>query len=209
MRSIKKKQQPQELTDWKKSATENWQPSYSELSGKVKEAVYAALLTEQGHICCYCERELRENDFHLEHLNPQAEHSGDDLNFTNFLCSCLNTTAKGAPLHCGKTKANKIISVHPLQADCQKQFQFKANGKMKGIDEKSEATIEILKLNIPKLNDLRSKVLEVFLDEDLTDEEIKIFVNRYIALGDEGKYNPFISAVECVFSEYIEDTQDT
>lgn len=203
MRAINKNAQPQELTDWKDSATEDWQPTYSDLSGNVKRAVYDALLTEQGHICCYCERELRDDDFHIEHLNPQAEHAGDDLDFTNFLCSCLNTTAKGAPLHCGKTKANKIIPIHPLQTDCQSKFQFHANGKINGIDENSEKTIALLKLNIPKLNDFRSKVLEVFLDEDLTDEDLTLFVNGYIALNNDDQYNPFVSAVECVFAEYI------
>lgn len=206
MRAIIKKQEPQEFTDWKDSGTENWQPSFKELFGDVKKAVYAALLKEQGHICCYCERELEGNDFHLEHLNPQAEKAGDALDFTNFLCSCLNTTEKGAPLHCGKSKANSIISAHPLQANCQSQFRFKGDGKIEGIDEMSEETVKLLQLNIPKLNSLRKGALDAFLDEDLTDEEIKEFVIKYIDFGGDGTFNPFISAVECVFAQYIEKT---
>ena len=89
---IKKKNEPQEYTDWKNFENENWIPTFDKLSGSVKKSVYDALLVEQGNICCYCERELHDNDYHIEHLNPQFKHEGDDLDYSNLLCSCLNKT---------------------------------------------------------------------------------------------------------------------
>jgi len=58
MKHIEKQRQPQAFTDWKACANENWRPTYDKLSGEPKRAVKAALMAEQGHLCCYCERRL-------------------------------------------------------------------------------------------------------------------------------------------------------
>jgi uncharacterized protein (TIGR02646 family) len=201
MRDIVKGDEPESFTAWKALANEDWIPSFDDLSGQKKRDVYAALIKEQREICSYCERELKGKDYHLEHLNPQAAHDGDDLDFNNFLCSCLNKTAKGDPLHCGQEKGNQILPIHPLQSNCQQKFTFTGDGKIKGVDDAASQTIEILALDLGKLNDLRENVLEPFLDPDLTDQEFDDFVKEYIE--DRDKSKPFLSAVEFVFRDYI------
>jgi len=201
MRFIIKRGEPESFKVWKALENKDWQPSYSKLSNPEKRDVYDALLKEQGGICCYCERELKGKDYHLEHLNPQAAHDGDDLDFNNFLCSCLNKTAKGDPLHCGQEKGDEILPVHPHQANCQERFVFTANGKINGVDEAAKQAINILALDLGKLNDHREKVLEPFMDPDLSDQELKEFVQKYI--DDKGNLSPFLSAVKCVFNDYI------
>ncbi|EKO3906854.1 TIGR02646 family protein, partial [Vibrio fluvialis] len=109
MRFINKGVEPPTFTEWKNLANDDWQPSYNELSNPVKQDVYDALLKEQGFLCCYCESDISNGDYHLEHLNPQSADEGDDLSFANFLCSCLKNTSKGDPLHCGKSKEDEIL----------------------------------------------------------------------------------------------------
>lgn len=204
MRYIRKGIEPQSFTNWKGAANEDWTPTYNELSNPEKRNVYNALLQEQGHICCYCERRLtlESGDYHIEHLNPQSADDDDALDFANFLCSCLRTTVKGDPLHCGMKKGSNVIPVTPFQLNCSENFRFTADGKINGVNEQAIKTIEILALDISKLNDLREKALEPFLDPDLSVDDLKDFVEKYIDIGQE--LNPFISMVEHVFSEFIQ-----
>lgn len=201
MRFIIKGAEPESFTSWKALRNDDWQPSYQELSNPEKSDIYNTLLKEQGFLCCYCERELKNGDYHLEHLNPQAAAAGDDLDFNNFLCSCLKPTTKGEPLHCGNSKGNRIIPIHPLQKNCQQQFTFTADGKISGINDDANQTISILALNLSKLNDLRAQALEPFLDPSLSEQDLQQFLRKY--LENTAKLNPFLSAVEYVFRDYI------
>ena len=56
-------------------------------------------------------------------------------------------------------------------------------------------------LDLGKLNDLRENALAPFLDPTLTVQELGDFVKKY--MEDREKSNPFLSAVEHVFSDYI------
>jgi len=70
MKYIEKGSEPPELTKWKAMASEDWQPTYGDLSGETKRAVKMPLMREQGAICCYCERQIGDADSHIEHLRP-------------------------------------------------------------------------------------------------------------------------------------------
>lgn len=115
MKYIQKGTEPLEFADWKALANEDWQPSYDSLSGSEKRAVKAALMKEQGFVCCYCERRLSDADSHIEHLRPQSMVGVDPLDFANMLCSCQNNLQPAEPRHCGNLKghwydANLLIS---------------------------------------------------------------------------------------------------
>lgn len=203
MRYILKNNEPQAFSDWKASANDEWQPTYKNLPGDIKKVVYESLLNEQGHICCYCERELTENDYHIEHLNPQFLKEGDDLNYGNFICSCLNRTKKGTPLHCGQLKGKNIISINPLQEDCQSKFTYTAAGEINGEDHDANDTIEILGLNIKKLISMRKDAISPFLSGELDDDELKEFVLGYITCTPNGKRNAFCSMIEYIFQDIV------
>ena len=104
MKYIVKQNEPEDFTKWKALKNEEWTPTYDKLSGVVKIAVRQALMTEQGYICCYCERRLTDNDSHIEHFRPQENKSTDPLDFKNMLCSCQQRLKKGDPRHCGNRK---------------------------------------------------------------------------------------------------------
>lgn len=203
MRFINKKTEPMEFTRWKASAPPGQPRTYKQLKGPVKRILSESLRKEQGHICCYCERELKNEDFHIEHLNPQHLKHGDDLDYSNLLCSCMRNTAKGEPLHCGKEKDNSIIQVHPLQSDCQRKFKYTVTGKINGIDNVTQETINVLGLDKPKLRRFREDAFSPFLQSEITNEEFVMFVKEYLKKTSEGKYNPFISAVEYLFKKYV------
>ncbi|MDC2889492.1 hypothetical protein [Psychrosphaera algicola] len=99
-------------------------------------------------------------------------------------------------------KGSIVIPVTPFQLNCSENFRFTADGKINGVNKQAIKTIEILALDISKLNDLREKALEPFLDPDLSVDDLKDFVEKYIDIGQE--LNPFISMVEQVFSEFIQ-----
>ena len=201
MRFIVKGNEPASFTEWKALANENWQPTFDLLANPVKRDLCDALKREQGFICCYCERELSAKDYHIEHLNPQSVHDGDDLDYQNLLCSCLNKTAKGAPLHCGKAKDDNRLPIHPLMENCQQYFIFEGNGKITSDDDQAKETIQLLKLDLGKLNDLRKGVLEPFLEQELSDQDFENFVKGYLE-GDD-KPAPFASAIEYIFRDFL------
>ncbi len=199
MRFIRKNSEPKEFSEWKSKSNEEWQATYSDLSGSVKNSVYQSLLSEQGHLCCYCERELKENDYHIDHLAPQHQNPENSLDYSNLLCSCLKQTAKGDPLHCGKLKDNRFIPIHPLQEDCQTKFIFTAIGEIDGIDEDAKNTILVLGLNITKLISMRKAAVSPFLSEELDNDEFISFVNGYLSANTNGRRNAFSSMIEFLF----------
>ena len=48
MKYIPKEDEPKDFTDWKAQENDNWQPSYSDLRGDIKNTVTESLMTEQG-----------------------------------------------------------------------------------------------------------------------------------------------------------------
>lgn len=76
MKSITKGTEPSAFLAWKAKASDDWQPSYSILQKPEKQILHAALLAEQGGVCCYCGRSIALADSHIEHFRPQ-EARGD------------------------------------------------------------------------------------------------------------------------------------
>ena len=208
MKYIIKGSEPQELTDFKALATAEWTPEYSNLDKPVKKAMKTALMKEQGYICCYCERTLTEDDSHIEHFKPQSDTDVDSLDFSNMLCSCQKNVKKGTPLHCGNSKGDwfdDALLVSPLQANCASKFGFKGDGTIYAVDNDVSAltTIDKLDLDIEKLNSLRKSAIEPFLDDSLTDEEVSAFIEGYLSKSGAGKYEPFQTTIQYLFSEMV------
>ena len=206
MKRIHKHAEPQDFTDWKALANANWQPTYSDLSGPLKRVVKSALMAEQGFICCYCERELTEEDSHIEHFRPQSDPAVDPLDYGNLLCCCQNRIRKGEPRHCGNLKEDwfdPALLISPLNPDCERRFAFTGKGEIKPAtanDPAASETIRRLGLDLPKLNALRAKAIEPFLDESLSREELRRFVHGYLQKTNE-QYCPFWTTIRYLFGE--------
>lgn len=211
MKYIIKEEEPVEFAEWKNKANSDWTPTYDDLSGKEKKAVYKNLLEEQGYICCYCECELVDNNYHLEHMNPQERKVVDPLEFFNMLCSCQRQLKKGDPRHCGNSKDKwycDTLFVSPLNPDCENKFAYTFDGQILPKIETDKAaltTIDKLNLDIDKLTAQRSTAIEAFIDEDISEEELHDFVIGYLRDKDDngGKYNPFYTTIKHLFADLI------
>ena len=207
MKYILKKTEPPAFSDWKKLANDGWQPTYEILSGEPKEAVKTALMKEQGYICCYCERLLTYADSHIEHFRPQSDPDVDPLDFSNMLCSCQDQLKKGEPRHCGVLKDDWFDSqllISPLAPDCETRFAFIGDGRIKPTQETDEAAIETiarLGLDIPKLNAMRAKTIDLFLDKEITNEEMQQFVAGYLRKDENGQYGEFWTTINYLFGD--------
>ena len=209
MKYIEKQVEPSLFTDWKALANDDWQPTYDDLSGNEKKAVKQKLMAEQGYICCYCERQLMDNDSHIEHFKPQSDPSVDPLDYSNLLCSCQDQLKKGDPRHCGNLKEDWFddeLLITPLEPTCKNRFSYTGLGDIEPAvkqDNAASETIKRLGLNIPKLNDMRAKAIEPFLDESLNEEELKQFVNGYLCKNDDGQYGEFFTTIQTLFRGYV------
>lgn len=206
MKCIVKGKEPQLFTTWKALCNSGGNPpTYAALSGAAKRAVKDALMAEQGYICCYCERHLTDNDSHIEHFRPQSDAAVHPLNYDNLLCSCQNNPKKGIPRHCGVLKDDwfdETQLISPLDSSCETRFVFTGDGRISPAhttDRAAEETISRLGLDIPKLTDLRQKVIEPFLEETLTPSEMQRFVDCYLQKDAQGRFGEFWTTIRYLF----------
>ncbi|RLA74258.1 MAG: hypothetical protein DRG30_05510 [Epsilonproteobacteria bacterium] len=121
------------------------------------------------------------------------------------LCSCQRILSQGEPRHCGNSKANNIISITPLDIDCEKKFKYNPDGTIEHTDEASQQTIRHLQLGIDKLNSLRNKAIEPFIIDPITLEEVskndaQIFAKKFLEKKDN-RYNEFYTTIKYLFGE--------
>ena len=205
--------EPSSLSDWKaqsrmfQNKTAKWHKFSKGKDGReYKKEFTHDLIVEQGNICCYCEQKLNISDCHIEHLFPQSKdlYSEYLFDYKNLLCSCQLEIESGEPRHCGNSKSNNIIPITPLMSDCESKFKYTEDGQIQATDEDSRLTIEYLKLDIDKLNDLRRNAIEPFIIdpetfEGIPKEEAKIFAEQYVQKNN-GQYNEFYTTIKYLFT---------
>jgi uncharacterized protein (TIGR02646 family) len=206
MKYIAKGPQPQALSEWKASGNDNWHPTYDNLDSDTKSALKEALMAEQGYLCCYCESRVTLDDSHIEHFRPQSDESVDPLDFSNMLCSCQS---QGKTLHCGHRKGDWFdgeLLISPLDPSCESRFSFAYDGHIMPASEDDVAakeTIERLGLDIGNLVESRAKAIEPFLDDALTEEDLKGFVSGYLQKDSRGAYGAFWTSIRYLFGGYV------
>ncbi|MCG5499268.1 retron system putative HNH endonuclease [Ectothiorhodospira lacustris] len=209
MKYIVKGREPGVFSAWKALENPDWTPTYDDLRGAEKQAVKAALMQEQGYLCCYCERQLSDDDSHIEHFKPQHLADVDPLDYANLLCSCQNQLDKGVPRHCGNLKGDWFdahLLVSPTSPDSEARFLYTADGHIfpRENDAAALATIQRLGLDIPKLVSMRSAAIAPFLDENLTHEELSHFVDGYLLKDADGRFGPFWTTIHGLFDGAFE-----
>lgn len=213
MKRIIKSGEPNELSNWRNLRIGASQGlNYADIDHNTKNAIKRSLLNEQGHICCYCEMELEENNHHIEHLKPQSQFQNLATNYANMLCSCqINKQGKQTPNHCGISKDNwyeEGLFVSPLDQDCEARFKYSENGKILPSVENDKAahiTIEILNLNNPAIINLRKAVIDAFNEAPLSGKDFERFVNGYLAdINKENpKFKPFYTTIQFLYKVRI------
>lgn len=173
----------------------------------VKEVIREHLLTEQGYICCYCERAIDVGDCHVEHLKPQNDFPQQVLDWDNLLCSCQLDLSKGEPRHCGNAKGSWYdaqLLVSPLDSGCELKFEFTLDGHIKPVGDNaaSEATIRHLALNSDKLQKLREAVIEPFIMDDISQAEMEVFIRHYL-MKSGNRFNAFHTTIKYLADEFM------
>jgi uncharacterized protein (TIGR02646 family) len=166
----------------------------------------ASLITEQGHICAYCEQRVIDSDSHIEHLVPQSKckdasgqyPSSKVFDYNNLVCSCVGINKKGEPKRCGHKKREWYdfdLFISPLDPNCEKRFTYYANGEIAPANSKDKAakeTIERLGLNIPYMKAKRSEAIAACIKEPPAPSDF--------ALDKNGQYMPFYTTIRELFS---------
>jgi len=202
---INKSEEPESFTDWKNQANDDWQPSWDNFSKPQKTDVHNSLLKEQGFICCYCGRQINNENSHIEHLKPRTIYPELALEYTNIMVSCQKDTVPKEPLHCGKKKDDwhdDKLFVSPLDINCAEFFRYTDDGQILATNNSekqlpAETTIDKLGLNIDKLIDLRAKALEPILEiiNTITDEERQDLIIGFGKTDSRGHYEEFCAAI--------------
>ena len=77
--------------------------SFDNIPFDTKEDLRKSLLTEQGHICCYCLKRIPEKiekdgrisyEMKVEHFQCQENFGGLQLNYSNLLGACTGNEGK-------------------------------------------------------------------------------------------------------------------
>lgn len=197
MKRIVKTNEPKEFAAWKEADHMRHRPRWRRVPTAVKKKVHRSLLREQGFICCYCESSVVEDDSHVEHFRPKRKCRNSKLDYGNLHCSCQRELSPGEPRHCGHAKGSwfdEKLLVSPLSSDCESRFRFTANGEILPHDEDdgARATIQRLRLNLPKLQALRAGAVDALRDSPANE------ISRLLARNVGGRLLPFCSTIRHV-----------
>ena len=207
MKTIYKNDEPQEILQWKsKFKNKNGRvPRYSDLNEveNLPHKIFLknSLISEQGHICCYCCKPIDTKNSHIEHIRPKErnEYRAISLEYENLLASCQGYHDREET--CGHSKDNAFneeLFVSPLEENCESLFEFSDRGKIKAVDgnERAGYTIELLNLDTEQLNAARTEAMWVSgaMDE-LTEDECQKLLDKFENVDERGRYAGFSDAI--------------
>ncbi len=161
MKQIIKNNEPVSLTVHRASQHANF-------DNLQKDDVRTSLITEQGHICCYCMKRIPETNVNpsrkIEHFLCQANHPDQELNYGNMLLACSGQ--EGSPKHlqtCDTRKGNQTLSFNPSDQtrNIEDLIKYKSNGEIYSSDGRFNEELEtVLNLNVNTLKNNRRIIYE-------------------------------------------------
>jgi uncharacterized protein (TIGR02646 family) len=190
MKRITKIAEPQSLIQHRAN-----QPSYyGGLTLQAKEDLRQNLLSEQGHICCYCLKRIPEKtgrderisyEMKIEHYQCQDNFPLLQLVYSNLFGTCTGNEGKPKKLQtCDTRKGNETLYINMLtnSPNCETLFKYNAEGEISSIDNNVEIDRQldnVLNLNMQTLKDGRSEIyIEV---QEKVRVESKKFKNNKVA----------------------------
>lgn len=161
MKAIIKGNEPISLTEYRAK-------QHASFDNLDKTDVRASLLTEQGHICCYCMKRIPESNTNpsskIEHFLCQDEHENEELNYNNMILACSGQ--QGSPIRlqtCDTHKGKLSLSHNPSNnvRNIEDLIKYKSNGEIYSSDDTLNTELEtILNLNVPSLKGNRRVIYE-------------------------------------------------
>lgn len=155
---IEKNNYPKELITYKQDQT----ASYENLRGEIKKAVTDSLLDEQGYLCAYCMKRIREYDIRIEHWLTQSNNINLALDYNNMFGVCQGKdTKKNKFNHCEKIRGDNNLTINPTNNTHITTIIYAKDGTIsssyKNIDNDLNS---ILNLNVQTLKENRSAIIK-------------------------------------------------
>ncbi len=109
-----------------------------------KEELRQNLLSEQGHICCYCMKRIPEHTspyMKVEHFKCQNNFGAMQLNYSNLFGAC--TGNEGQPKikqTCDTKKGDTDLTINPTSTlpTCETLFKYNAEGEISSINDSAD-----------------------------------------------------------------------
>ena len=222
MKQINKIPQPQSFTEHKAN-----QPAYFDgLKFQAKEDLRQNLLSEQGHICCYCMRRIPEPTFpymKVEHFRCQDNYAELQLTYTNLLGACTGNEGQPKKIQtCDTRKGNDDLQLHPCSTNpsCNSIFKYTSDGRIICDNENIQNDIDkILNLNSQSLQDLRAEVYEHISsiveaeskkqrDKKIKQKYFEDLHSEWLAPDRNGKLRPFCMVAVYYLTKKIRQYQN-
>ena len=170
---IDKGPEPRELVEHRASS-----PSASYADFRALDALRAALVKEQGHLCAYCMQRITAaasgpSGMKIEHWYPQNPPPHDmqkpgprptprgPLEFGNMLGVCTGGEHRPrAEQHCDTRKGNRLLSLDPLDHP-ERFLRYAADGSILATVPAMQAELDdVLNLNVDRLKHNRKQAWE-------------------------------------------------
>jgi uncharacterized protein (TIGR02646 family) len=163
MRAVTKRRLgPPELLRYRKTNVHNliWEA----LPGEEKRLVPEALLEDQGHLCCYCMKRIRDDAMKVEHYRAQSKYPDAALEWDNLLATCLG---EGGPQHqqtCDTKKGNADLTLDPRVSHVARNLRYLIDGSIRSTDTAESRDLEEhLNLNFEGLKRQRTQAYDALL----------------------------------------------
>ena len=210
MKQINKIPEPQSLVQHRA----NQHAFYHNLPLTTMSDIRVNLLSEQGHICCYCMKRIPQKiekdgtvsyEMKVEHYKCQDNYPALQLNYSNLLGACTGNEGNPKKLQTCDTKKGKTdITINPISVvpNCERQIKYLSNGEIHSEDPIIDKELnDVLNLNMQTLVDGRREVFETvqkkveYEGKKYNDKNIKVkyFEKELIwwLSLDDGKLKPF------------------
>lgn len=144
---IVKKKEPDSLIQYRKSSN----ASFDDLDGNVKDEIRTGLLQEQGYLCAYCMKRLRDDRMAVKIEHYQPRNSENELQYSNLLAVCDgNQKSRVDPdrFTCDTRKADRVLKINPQIKAHMDTVSYKMDGRICSSEAAFERDLnETLNLN--------------------------------------------------------------
>lgn len=197
MKHIVKGKEPQSLLEHR------LQPYADYDNYREKDELRESLLTEQGHICCYCMGRIVKNKMKIEHWQPQSSYPNLQLAYPNLLGACEGNQGGRKDLqHCDTKKGESEITINPTDPikKCDRLIKYSSNGRIYSDDVTIDEELNnVLNLNQETLIKNRKAVLDSLIrylnkkypDKSWTIEILTKEIAKLTQLNQDSQYQPY------------------
>lgn len=224
MKQIVKIAEPNSLVQHRASQFAN----FDNIPLATKEELRQNLLSEQGHICCYCMKRIPEHTsphMKVEHFKCQDNFGALQLTYSNLFGACTGNEGQPKNLRtCDTKKGNADLTINMLSIApiCETLFKYNSEGEISSSTDNAEINRqlnEVLNLNMQTLKDGRSEIYlevqeSVKLESKRTKKDKASFVKfleqekiKWLQRNDN-KHRPYCSVAVYYLTKKIKSNQN-